>query len=126
MKNYIPQGKDDTKYAANLEKSPLEIVVADVPELLIWLQDLHWDAAQGVVEYFKLYVNEIKVELIKILSDNDAEWKLGIMSLIACSTNKPDVELIAVLKHIADHPTKEDQEQELDKIARDIIARYSI
>jgi len=125
MKNYIPQGKDDIKYALYLKELPFEAVSGDVSELLIWLQDLHWDAAQGVVEYLRPYVNEIKVELIKVLSDNDAEWKLGVMTLISRSTNKLDQEIITALKHIINHPTKEDQEQELDEVAKDIIARYS-
>ncbi|MBB6128337.1 DUF5071 domain-containing protein [Mucilaginibacter lappiensis] len=123
MKNYIPKAKDDTKYAKYLKALPLEAVLADVPELLVWLQDLHWDAAQGVAMYFRPYVNEIKRELIEILSDNDAEWKLGVMTVMAYSTNKLDQELITALKYVADHPTEEDQEQSLDNLAKEIIAQ---
>jgi hypothetical protein len=123
MKNYIPKGKGDTKYARYLKVLPLEAVLTDVPELLIWLQDLHWDAAQEVAVYFRPYVNEIKLELIKILSDNDTEWKLGVMTVIAFSTNKLDQELIIALKRVADYPTKEDQEYELDEVAKEIIAK---
>lgn len=126
MKNYLPQGKDDTSYLLNLKGLSFETVSDDVPQFLDWLQDLHWDAAQGVLEYFAPYVNDIKTELIKILNGNDTEWKVGVITLTGFSINKLDEELIVALQYIVDHPTKDEKEWELEETIKDIIARNTL
>jgi hypothetical protein len=123
MKNYIPKNKGDGEASNYLKGIPIEIVREDVSELLTWLQDMHWDAAQGIADYFVPYVNEIKTELIEILNGTDAEWKFNVMACIIEKSNKKlDPILITVLKRIAERPLLQDKNEELDILANKIIS----
>ena len=107
---------------AYLQSCSFDAVKPDVPKLLKWLQDLHWDVSHGVAEYLLPHVNEIKIELLFILNSDDDEWKRRVMiSLIRKSPNKLDQEILTVLERIANHPTKGEIEEELDEQAREII-----
>ncbi len=122
MKNYIPQFKTDEQAIENLNSLAFETVRADVPELLEWVQDLHWDSAHGVAEYLVPHVHEIQKELLNILKANDEIWKLNIIrALIAKSPNKLGPELMSIIRRIADHPTKAEKEEDVDVAARKII-----
>ena len=125
MENYIPRHKSDVQAIKNLRSRVFATIKADVPELLGCMQDMHWDIAQGVAEYLAPHVNEIRGELLFILNSNDEQWKFGIVSfLLAKSPNKLDPELIAVLKRVAEHPTKSESYEELDVKAKEIISQY--
>lgn len=106
-----------------LKKLSFEIIRKDTSKLLEWLQDAHWDVAEGIAEYFIPYVNEIKQELLFILHTNDGMWKYCIINiLIARSQNKLDPTLIEALKRIAEHPTKIEAEDTVDDAAKEVIA----
>lgn len=121
-KDYIPNNIYDVAAVERLKHLPLEFVRKDVPALLEWLQDLHWDVATGIAEYLTPYVNEITQELLFILNTDDSMWKYCIIyGLIARSQNKLNSALIKALKTIAEHPSKIDAEDTVDEAARDII-----
>jgi hypothetical protein len=106
----------------HLKVRAFETIKADVPELLEWMQDMHWYVAHGVAEYLLPHVNEIKEELLYIFSTNDEMWKHGIMFfLLAKSPGKLDPALVSVLKRIANHPTDSEIADDLDEEAKEII-----
>ena len=122
MKNYIPQFKTDEQAIECLNSLAFETVRADVPELLEWVQDLHWDSAHGVAKYLVPHVHEIQEELLDILKTNDEIWKFNIIKvLIAKSPNKLGPELMSMIRRIADHPTKAEKEEDVDVAASEII-----
>ncbi|MFI5139381.1 MAG: DUF5071 domain-containing protein [Sphingobacteriales bacterium] len=122
MKNYIPKHSSDVRAVERLKSRAFETIRTDVPELLECLQDMHWDISHPVAEYLLPHVNEIKDELLYILSTNDEMWKHGILCfLIARSSDKIDPELVSVLKRIADQPTKTEIGDDLDEEAKEII-----
>lgn len=121
-KDFIPTSIYDIAAVERLKKLPFESVKDDVPALLEWLQDTHWDVAEGIAQYFVHYVNEIKQELLFILNSNDGMWKYFVMYiLIGRSRRKLDAELIEVLRRIAEHPSDIDSEDCADEAAKDIL-----
>jgi len=123
MKNYIPTSKGDIRAVKNLSRLSFETISADVPELLVWMQDMNWPVGRGIAIYLRPHINEIKESLLDILKSNDDIWKYWIISsLIAHSKIKLDQELISMIKKIADHPTKFEIDEGVDVAAKRIIA----
>jgi len=74
-KNYIPQNRCDVIAVQRLKDLPFESVKKNVPELLEWLQDTHWEVAEGIANYLLPHVNEITQELLFVLNTDDGMWK---------------------------------------------------
>lgn len=122
-KDYIPKNIHDVTAVEHLKHLPFEAIREDVPKLLEWLQDMHWDVAEGVAEYLTPYINEITQELLFILATDDGMWKYCVIyGLIARSQNKLNPTLIESLRDIAEHPSKIDAEDSVDEAAKEIIA----
>lgn len=122
-KNYIPENIYDVKAVEYLQNLPFETVRQDIPKLLEWLQDAHWDVAGGIAEYLVPHVNEITQELLFVLSTDDGMWKCFLIGiLIARSKEKLDPALINELRRIAEHPSKIDTQDGVDDMAKMVIA----
>ena len=118
MKNrdYIPKTTDDMAAVEKLKLLPFESVMADVPILLEWLQDGHWEVAEGIAKYLVPHVNKIVTALLFVLNSNDGMWKYFIIcSLTSRSKEKLSPELIETLRRIAGNPSKMDAEDEVAK-----------
>lgn len=123
MKNYIPKTKDDMKAMEYLKACKFSEVKADAPLLLTYMQDMHWEVAHSIGEFFSPHVNELKPVLLDILNSNDQEWKFGILrGLIAKSNVKLDPDLLQTLKRMAFSPTLEEVSEELDLVSQQIVA----
>lgn len=122
-KDYIPRDIHDVMAVERLKHLPFEAIREDVPKLLEWLQDTHWDVAEGIAKYLLPHVNEITQELLFILNTDDGMWKYFVICiLIARSQKKLDPAIIKVLQRIAEHPSKIDMEDTVDDAARMVIA----
>jgi hypothetical protein len=126
-KDYIPNNIYDVAAVERLKDLPFEFVRKDVPALLEWLQDTHWDVAEGIAEYLVPHVNEITQELLFILNSDDGMWKYFVIYiLIARSRNKLNPVLIETLSRIAEHPSKIDAEDTVDEAAKEIIMNKAL
>lgn len=124
MKNHIPKAKGDVEAVGYLKTLSFETLRSDVPELLIWFQDLNWGLSDGIAAFLIPHVNEIKNELITILNGSDGEWKRGVLiAFVAKTLIKLDPELLSVIKRIAELPNKNEKDEGVDIIAKKIIAK---
>lgn len=122
-RNYIPKNKSDIGAVERLKCLPFETIRKDVPQLLEWMQDGHWDVAHGIAAYLIPHVNEIVQELLFVLNTDDGMWKYFVIcGLIGRSEEKLDPILIEALTRIAVHPSKIDAEDAVDDVAKDVIA----
>jgi hypothetical protein len=124
MKNedYIPKNTNDIAAVERLKHFPFEIVRQDVAALLEWLQDGHWDVAEGIAEYLVPHINKITQEVLFILNTDDGMWKYCIINLLlARSKSKLDPNLIKALRRIAEEPSKIEAEDTVDEVAKEII-----
>ena len=122
-KDYIPENIHDIMAVERLKHLPFEAIKEDIPKLLEWLQDAHWDVAQGISKYLLPHVNKITQELLFILNTDDGMWKYFVICiLIARSQEKLDPALIKVLKRIAEQPSKTDAEDGVDDVAKAVIS----
>lgn len=122
MKNYIPGSKDDPEAISNLKNRSFEEVKQDIPTLLEWIQDLHWDVAHDICDWLIPHINKITNELLYIINTNDEEWKFNILiRLIAKSPHQLAPELLSVIKKIAENPTHREALEEVNIVAKKII-----
>jgi len=124
MKKFIPKTKDDINSITELENCTFSEIKDYTMELLSWMQDMHWDVAHGISKYFQPFVNEIENDLIVILKSNDQQWKYAILSfLVDKSSKKLPFNLINILIKIDHYPTKEEIEEEINILARNILLK---
>ena len=122
-KDYIPQNTHDIEAVEHLKYLSFESVRDDIPVLLEWLQDGHWEVAERIAEYLLPHVNKITLELLFILDTDDGMWKYFVIcGLIARSKEKLAPDLIKALRRIAENPSKIDAEDGVDEVAKDVIA----
>lgn len=120
---FIPTSKDDFETVTRLKKLPYDELRFIFPELLKWLQDLHWPIARDVAEILGPFVNEHSDDLIKVLRGNDGEWKLNILVLFGRTTK--NISLLEEIRRIAFNPTHDEISQEVDIEAKNILSRQS-
>ena len=121
-KDYLPQNINDTQAVQRLALLPFEAIKQDVPQLLEWLQDAHWDVAEGIAEFLRPHINEITQELLFILNSDDSMWKYYVICiLISKAQQKLNPVLIRDLLRIAEHPSAIDAEDTVDNVAKMVI-----
>jgi hypothetical protein len=127
MKNYIPKEKVDIKALDYLKTLSFEEISSeDIPELLVWFQDLNWGNANGIAAFLMPYINNIKNELITILNGKDGQWKRGILAALVAKTSAiPDPQLLSIITRIAKQPSEDDKEEGVDIVANKIISKFN-
>jgi len=81
-KDYIPQNTHDLLAVKRLKDLPFEVVREDIPKLLEWLQDAHWEVAEGIADYLVSHVNDITQELLVIFNTADGMRKYCVISIL--------------------------------------------
>jgi hypothetical protein len=115
----IPKHKDDQKVVEDLKKLSFDEIKPIIPDLLEWLQDLHWPIAGPIGEILNPFSDNIVPDIIKILKTNDGLWKWGILTTLARTTT--NLILLREIERIAKFPTKDEIEEALDVEAKAIL-----
>lgn len=121
---YLPLNKSDLDFANELYKiDDIYTIKDDIPALLEWLQDYNWPPADLICEYLlKFPLITYKKEISEILNSNDNVWKYWILlRLIKPSITKNDHWLIPRIREIIMNPSVDEKEEEVDKIAQEIL-----
>ena len=125
-KSYIPKNKHDLNFLEDLENKNISEIKDDIPKLLEWLQDGNWPVAPYVANYFLPHINEVKDEIIQILRTNDEMWKYWIINgLLYTSTIIPDKMILLELKKLAEKPTFNEKDAEVDISAIDVLEKFN-
>lgn len=124
MKRYLPKQKLDMEAVEYLQTCNFADIRHDVPALLEWLQDLNWMVGDGIGDYLRPHVNEIKEDILPILLSDDDQWKYGIViCLLYTTTVKLDEAYLPVLQRMAADPVGEEKDWELDEWAEKILRK---
>jgi hypothetical protein len=119
IQELIPKHKDDQEVIEALKKLSFEEIKPIVPELLEWLQDINWPIARPVAEVLKPFSDQLVPEILKILKTNDGIWKLWILTTLARTTK--DQTLLKEIERIANYPTRDEIEDEVNAEAIAIL-----
>lgn len=124
IRNLIPKDKFDFETVEKLKNYSFEEIEPIIPDLLEWLQDINWPISKSVAEYLVPYTEKNSSEILKILHSQDQVWKYWIL-LIFGEIIK-DKTVLDEIERIAKYPTKDEIEEEVSEIAKEIINKNSI
>jgi len=126
LKEVVPKDKSDVEFINELAKHDIQEVKSVVPELLTWLQDYNWPAAEHVADYLAKYSNDIEDEILSVLKGSDDVWKYWVVfTLVLHSKVEPNEAIMEEVRRIANTPTASEKVEEVDEIAQEAITKYN-
>ena len=118
-KDFIPKDKGDFETVARLREIKFEELRLIIPEILVWLQDLHWPIARPIAEALMPHADKLTPDFINILKTNDGEWKYNVLVLFGRKTK--DSLFLEEIKRIVLYPTQDEIREEVDIEATKIV-----
>ncbi|TPG41554.1 DUF5071 domain-containing protein [Flavobacterium pectinovorum] len=119
IKTLIPKDKFDFETVEKLKNYSFEEIEPIIPDLLKWLQDINWPISRPIAEFLIPFSEKISSEILKILKSEDQVWKYWI--LIIFGEIIKDKMVLHEIKRIAKDPTKDEIDEEVFEIAKEII-----
>jgi hypothetical protein len=119
IRDLVPKHKSDIEPIDKLKQHFYEDIKSIIPELLVCLQDGHWNIAEPIAMYLQHSACYITKEIIQVLQTDDEEWKKQILRWFGFDTN--DLILKRAIEEIALNPTKYEVEDGTLERALEII-----
>ena len=123
IRDLIPKDKGDTATVEKLKNYSIDEVRPIIPDLLEWLQDMNWPVAGPVADYLETIKEHLTEDILKILKGDDDIWKYWTLRVFYIGAKPSDKETISVLTRIASQPTFGERENEIDSLAKEILAQ---
>ena len=118
----IPRDKFDELAILRLQLSTREEIIPVLPELLGWIQDMNWPIASKMAELLRAYPVETAPHIKEILKGTDSIWKYWCLLELIQPMNKDHQLLFKEdLLRLIHHPSKDDQLEEVDEVAAEIL-----
>ena len=118
----IPSDKFDELAILRLQLSTREEIIPVLPELLGWIQDMNWPIASKMAELLRAYPVETAPHIKEILKGTDSIWKYWCLLELIQPMNKDHQLLFKEdLLRLIHHPSKDDQLEEVDEVAAEIL-----
>jgi hypothetical protein len=125
LASLLPDDKIETEKAEAIVALGFPVVAPILPRLVEWMQDINWPVAQTLQPFLASIGAPLAPHVRHVLATNDEIWKYWIVRCIVGES----VELAQVLKpelqRLASLPTPGEVEEEVDQMAREILARVN-
>ena len=122
MKHQIPTDKFDIETADKLMQYSYDQIKPIIPELLTWIQDLHWPVSEPIANYLRTISENLSDNIIEIMEGTDEEWKWSCIQVFAISADKmPETAVVEEIRRIANNPTKGEIKEEVQEVAIEFI-----
>ncbi|MFJ5790414.1 DUF5071 domain-containing protein [Lysinibacillus sp. NPDC093197] len=120
---FLPRNKHDVDKVEEIKKLDSNILVSLLPELLVFTQDMNWPVAPGILEILLTFPKEIVPHVHAVLSSDDDNWKWFILHFLVIELPLESREQFKeYLTRVAETPTEVELAEELDEIAKEILA----
>ncbi len=120
----MPKNKHDIYAVECLDKEMPENVIPLLPELMEWLKDMNWPVANAILPLMIRYQDEttrIAMDILK-KEQNDDIWKYWIIKhFVPALSDKNQRILFDSLERIANYPTKGEQVEEVNEVAKEYL-----
>ena len=123
----LPRDKFDVAAIEKLQQAPESEIIECLPGLLQCIQDINWPIAEPALELLMKFPTEITPHVEKVLLEDDGQWKYWCLLKIV--PNLPfysKMVLADVVMKIAEQPSKQDIEEGLDELAKNVLAGFEI
>ncbi|AIQ64507.1 tartrate dehydratase subunit alpha [Paenibacillus stellifer] len=119
---YLPRDKHDFERVDVLKNTDKSIVIALIPQLLEWLQDINWPIAEDIAKLLLQCPEETIPHVKAVLQMDDDIWKEWCLEYFV---KELPVELMASFKsdviRISSHPTPGEVLEEVHETAKEIL-----
>ncbi|MFJ7648311.1 DUF5071 domain-containing protein [Lysinibacillus sp. NPDC097279] len=127
FERFLPSNVYDVDKVEEIKKLDRETLVSLLPELLVYTQDMNWPVAPGVLEILLTFPEEIVPHVQAVLSSEDDNWKWFLLHFLVIKLPVASkVQFKDYLLKVAENPTKMELAEELDEIAKEILATLSL
>lgn len=100
-------------------------VVAVLPQLLCWLQDINWPVAPYIIKRLSQLDAVLAGPVLVVLGSNDEMWKYWIISnLLPFATAEVCHAVYPRIKEIAVMPTKSEVSEEVNLVAAELLLQW--
>ncbi|MDV6379477.1 DUF5071 domain-containing protein [Sporosarcina sp. GW1-11] len=119
----LPRDKFDFERINEIKLMRNEDVIPLLPDLLEWIQDMNWPIAFGVVEVLSAYPQEIVPHIKRVFLTEDAVWKYWCLEQIVKDLPIHEKKLLSDdLIRMSETPTRDEQLEEVDQSASEILS----
>lgn len=122
FKDLLPRHKTDDERVKMIKKMDRDKILPLLPGLLEWIQDMNWPVAPSVLELLLNFPEEVVPHVQDVLSSDDDNWKWFILHFLVIELPvESRVQFKEYLTRVAETPTQNEIEEELDEIAKEIL-----
>ncbi|EPD53773.1 hypothetical protein HMPREF1210_00596 [Paenisporosarcina sp. HGH0030] len=122
FKDILPRHKTDDDRVEMIKKMDRDKILPLLPGLLEWIQDINWPVAPSVLELLLTFPEEVVPHVQDVLSSDDDNWKWYILHFLVIELPvESRVQFKEYLTRVAETPTQNELEEELDEIAKEIL-----
>ena len=126
MENFedlLPRHKFDNDSVEMIKKMDRDKILPLLPKLLEWIQDMNWPVAPSVLGLLLTFQEEIVPHVQDVLSSDDDNWKWFILHFLVIKLPvESRVQFREYLTRVAETPTHNELAEEIDEIAKEILA----
>lgn len=120
---FLPRNKHDIDKVEEIKNLDRNILVSLLPDLLVFTQDMNWPVAPGILEILLTFPKEIVPHVHAVLSSDDDNWKWFILHFLVIELPLESREQFKeYLTRVAETPTEVELAEELDEMAKEILA----
>jgi hypothetical protein len=125
LRALLPQDKHDLARASALVELDFATIEPLLPELLEWMQDRNWPVTRIIEPFLAGVGAPLAPHIRDVLRGTDNVWKEGVVRWLVAG--RPDLRqaLAADLRRIAVAPTPGERAEELDELARELVACHA-
>lgn len=118
----LPTDKHDLLAAQAIVSAGYPAVQAQLPALLIWMQDINWPVARVLAPFLASIGEPLAPALAKVFESNDAIWTCNVLTYLVSACRPLAMALEPQLSRMAARPSPAERDEGVDDIARQILA----
>lgn len=123
MSSCVPENKYDLAAVARAWKIGHPAINGVLSELLEWVKDANWPVAPEVANLLSQSGPEIVPHIRHVLASDDPIWKFWVIDLVVRNLKPPlRLALQEDLLALAETASEEGRLEDVDKVAREVLA----
>lgn len=122
LRDLLPRDKHDAERARALVDLGWPAVEPVMPEIMTWLQDANWPIARVFYPFLASIGKPLAPYVRAVFDTTDDIWKRGVLELVLRNSSELAVAFRADLERLVTAPTANEQAEDLDETAREILS----
>ncbi len=123
---FLPRHKHDLDNFQLLKNIGYPVIRPILPQLFTWIQDMNWPVAGPVAAFLASLGPVVLTSVSEILNSNDGMWKYWVLTAVLGQMAQNEARIfIPLLEDLLAHLSDDDQECEVDVVARELMHKLS-